>query len=260
MHNTAQEDANNDLLQAARTGKLAEVKHALQSGARINKTDTAGNSALLIAARRGDEKMFAYLIDQKAAVEFWNDAGNDALMEALEARQEKIAKRCLSLPFNLAAANEAGKTSYLLAAEKNMPKIMAGLQKNGADITVQDKNGATALMLAAENDGLPRSFAQILLSGKADLEKKDAAGRTVLMRELNKGAGAIAKVKALLKHGANVAQVDDRHQSVRDIARGWGMANLIDEAFEKYDVPHLTEGSTHKVPVLKKITLRKKPF
>lgn len=258
MHNTAQENANNDLLQAAHRGKLAEVKRALQKGARINKTDAEGNSALLIAARRGDEKMFAYLIEQKAAVEFWNDAGNDALMEALEARQENIAKRCLTLPFNLAAANEAGKTSYLLAAEKNLPRIMAALQKNGADITVQDKKGTTALMLAAENDGLPRSFVHILMSGKPDLERKDASGRTVLMRELNKGAGATAKVKALLKHGANVAQVDDRYQSVRDIAHKWGMTDLVDEAFEKYDVPHLTEGSTHKVPVRKPITLRKR--
>jgi ankyrin repeat protein len=250
--------ANGHLLQAAKAGDLPGVQDALERGARINKTDRDGNTALMISAMRGDVAMFDFLIKKGAAVDFLDNEGSDALMLAISARQAKIAKMCLSLPFNLAAANEKGKTAYLLAAEKNLPRIMTDLEKQGADITAQDKTGATALMLAADNkDGLPRSFVRLLRHDKVALEAKDKDGRTVLMRQLNRGAGAADRVCALLKSGADVSQLDYRQQSVKDMARTWGMEDLVDGAFENYDIKRLTKGSGRTVPLLKKIQFKK---
>lgn len=245
------------LLQAAKKGDLPGVKDALAQGARINKTDSDGNTALLIAAKRGDAPMFDFLVKQGAAIDFLNNEGSDALMLAAAARHDKLATMCLTLPFNLAAANEAGKTAYLLAAEKNLPQLMAALEQQGANPLTQDKSGATALMLAADGEGLPKAFVHLLRRGKYDLEAKDKDGRTVLMRQLNRGASAARKVCALLKAGADVSQVDHRHQSVRDIARMWGMEDLVNGAFENYDIKRLTEGSGRAVPLLKKIQFRK---
>jgi len=257
MTQTGNDIANSDLLQAAKAGDLPGVRNALDAGARINKTDGAGDNALLIAAKRGDAAMFGFLVERGAALDFLDNEGSDALMLALAARQDKVAAMCLSLPFNLAAANETGKTAYLLAAEKNLPQLMTALAARGADPMARDKSGATALMLAAEGDGLPKSFVRLLRRGQIDLEAKDKDGRTVLMRQLNRGAGAARKVCALLKSGADVSQVDCRQQSVQDIARKWGMEDLVKGAFENYDVKRLTEGSGRAVPVLKKIQLKK---
>jgi ankyrin repeat protein len=249
--------ANGHLLQAAKAGDLPGVQDALDRGARINKTDNGGNTALMISAMRGDVAMFDFLIKKGAAIDFLDNEGSDALMLAISARQGKVAKICLSLPFNLAAANEKGKTAYLLAAEKNLPQVMTDLEKQGADITARDKKGATALMLAAENSGLPKSFVRLLRRGTPLLEAKDKDGRTVLMRELNKGTGSSRKVCALLKAGADVSQEDRRLQSVKDIARMWGLADLVNGAFENYDIKRLTEGSGRAVPLLKKIQFKK---
>lgn len=249
--------ANSKLLQAAKDGKVQEVAAALDRGARINKTDTNGETALLIAAKRGDAAMFDLLVSRGAAIDFLDNAGSDALMIAIMAKQDKLARKCLSLPFNLAAKNEKGKTAFLLAAEFNLPQVMTGLQKQGADIAAQDKTGATALMLAAENDGLPKSFVRLLRSDAAALETKDHDGRTVLMRQLNKGVSAARKVSALLKAGADVSQIDRRHQSVQDIARMWGMEDMVKTAFENYDVKRLTQGSGRAVPLMKKIQFKK---
>ena len=249
--------ANGNLLQAAKDGKVQDAAAALDRGARINKTDHNGDTALLIAAKRGDEAMFDFLVQRGAAVDFLDNKGSDALMLAISARQAKIAKKCLSLPFNLAAKNEAGKTAYLLAAEFNLPQVMTGLANQGADVTAQDKKGATALMLAADGDGLTKTFVRLVRSEAPALETKDNDGRTVLMRQLNKGVSAARKVSALLQSGADVSQIDHRQQSVQDIARMWGMEDMIKEAFENYDVKRLTEGSGRAVPLLKKIRLKK---
>lgn len=249
--------ANDHLLRAATDGDVKAAAAALDQGARINKTDNNGYTALLMAAKRGDAAMFDFLVGRGAAIDFLDNEGSDALMLAVVARQETIAKKCLSLPFNLAAKNEAGKTAYLLAAEFNLPHIMTALEKQGADTKVQDKNGATALMLAAEGDGLPKSFVRLLRRQDSALEEKDNDGRTVLMRQLNKGASAARKVSALLKAGADVSQIDHRHKSVQDIARLWGMEDLVKGAFENYDIKRLTEGSGRAVPLLKKIQFKR---
>jgi|GEM_PF-1253010 len=253
MTQTGNDAANLQLLHAAKAGDLPRVREALEDGARINKTDHEGNTALLIAAKRGDTQMFAFLVERGAAIDFINEEGNDALMLAIAARQEKVAAMCLSLPFNLAAANQSGKTAFLLAAEKNMPHVMTALEKKGADPLARDGTGATALMLAAENEGLPKAFVRLLRRSKVDLEAKDNNGRTVLMRQLNQGA--VRKVEALLKAGADVSQIDHRQQSVQDIARQWGLQDLVKDAFGRYDVKRLTEGSGQPVVLLKKIQL-----
>lgn len=249
--------ATGRLLQAAKDGNVQEAAAALDSGARMNKTDHNGHTALLIAARRGDADMFDLLVRRGAALDFLDNEGSDALMLAIAARQAKVAQKCLTLPFNLAAKNEKGKTAYLLAAQFNLPQVMTGLAKQGADTAAQDKTGATALMLAADGDGLPKTFVRLLRGNDPALEAKDNDGRTVLMRQLNKGVSAARKVSALLKSGADVSQIDHRHKSVQDIARLWGMEDMVKDAFENYDVKRLTEGSGRAVPVLKKIQFKK---
>src|SRR5450432_2062295 len=62
-------DANEDLLSAARSGDLATVKIAIESGAALETRTQYGQTPLYLAAMNGHEEVVRYLLDKGASTD-----------------------------------------------------------------------------------------------------------------------------------------------------------------------------------------------
>ena len=113
----------NDPLVTSYPGNSRLVKRLLESGARVNEQDVAGNTALILAAQLGRSESVKLLLEAGANVQLANDHGWTALIHAV---------------------NSSG--SY---DEANMTEIIKGLLAAGADVNVIDRHEKTALDYAS---------------------------------------------------------------------------------------------------------------
>jgi ankyrin repeat protein len=118
----------------------------------------------------------------------------------------RLAVVLLSFPFLLASCfpfsrgGEPPVPPLIKAAEKGDVVAVRTLLSRGADVQVRDALGRTALMFAARNGDT--ATVQALLMNGADANTRDGAGWTALM--FATGSGDIATVQVLLAHKAHV--------------------------------------------------------
>ena len=80
------------LIVAAREGKIERVEKLLAKGADVNAGDIAGQTALMYAAGEGHSEIAEFLIEQGANVDVKNKAGRTALMIAETLGHSEIAR------------------------------------------------------------------------------------------------------------------------------------------------------------------------
>lgn len=186
--NAKSADGTTALLVAVRHGNAASVRQLLASGADV-KAATPDSLLRAVYVRDGSEEVGRLLA--AAGLELRNPAALTALLGlGLPMTSFEAAKRIL------AAGGELGPELQIaaltlpplhLAAYHGDAVMMRRLIDRGASVNARTSQGATPLMFAA---GSPRPSAdgiRLLMTSGAELDLRDAAGRTALDWALTQG-------------------------------------------------------------------------
>ncbi|KAF3939746.1 Ankyrin-2 [Dactylella cylindrospora] len=175
---------NRSLLQAAREGRVEDVKMFLDRGADLEAEDGNGQTALSIAATKGYIGVAALLIDQGAEI------------DALE--------------------DEYDLTPLHFAAWKGHAEVVDLLLANDADMEAEELQGGWTPLSLAVMKGHKRA-AKLLIRHGANLEARDSKSRTPLLLAAARGREGI--VRLLLSHGANWRATGKDSETALNLAR-----------------------------------------
>jgi ankyrin repeat protein len=242
------EDQYDAFVNAALSGRLAEVKQGLSKGINVNVVvDDRGCTALMHATANQHTEVVSELLAACAQMDLQDNMnGQTALMHASEGLGQghtEIAAVLIAAGANVdLQCKELGRTALMYACAgptiKYMPQTCTGptiydvrydvepltdqqqtvsaLLAAGAKIDTQDKqSGATALMLAARQE-TPENLAALLAAG-AKTELQDTDGWTALM--FAAANGSLPAVQALLAAGADADIKNKEGKTARDLAQ-----------------------------------------
>ena len=178
------------LFQAAKTGKIEEVKSKLTEGGKPNyfHLPEEQKTALHIAAENGHVEIIQCLFDHGAVPNILVGSTKDsALLLAVQKNQYKCAELLISLGCDVNLSNCYGNTPLHEAAHLGFVELTALLLQHGADRKVANHKGSTPLHFMCYCE-LP-----------ADVEKA-----TVMSQQ------SVELVKMLVTAGAEVNALDDK--------------------------------------------------
>jgi hypothetical protein len=128
-------DSNEDLLAAARTGDLAAVKAALQSGASVEAKTAYGQTPLYVAAMSGHEDVVRFLLEKGASTDV-TDTFYKAPMLAFVLQRKHYGVAKMLIPKAAGKADETlgvvagtGKADLVQALLESAKPSQAGLDK-----------------------------------------------------------------------------------------------------------------------------------
>ena len=191
--------SKNAFFQVCAKGTVADVRQALDAGAKIDAKDKKGITALMYAARDNvHPEVITILLD--AAAEFNR-----------KSHWYKLGKKV-----DINDANKEGKTALMFAVENNSPEVMQVLLNAGADASIKDKQNLTVLMAYAARDNAEPMVMEMLLKAvagkgiwpfKMDVNDSDKEGKTALMYAAEEKCNPEVVV-VLLKAGADINAMD----------------------------------------------------
>jgi ankyrin repeat protein len=132
MNNAARSTLNRSLIEAARLGRLQNVRNFIQAGANINARDINGQTALMYAILEDQLQIIRVLIRGGANVNARDKDGYTALMYAIIEDQLQIIRELIRAGANLNARNNDGDTALLVAASWGRVQVVRELLKAGA--------------------------------------------------------------------------------------------------------------------------------
>ncbi|MBU6401992.1 MAG: ankyrin repeat domain-containing protein, partial [Verrucomicrobia bacterium] len=205
--------------------RLDLVRLLVRHSAEVNKTNQMGQTALTLAIITGSKDVAAFLLQHGADVSVKDNAGHTALWNAVVGLNADLARLLLEngadpnqpLPMS---KNENLPLLHLAIVERGVPRMGGTGGVNGshtpepahilrvvsvlldfkADVNARDANGRTALSWAV-NYGL-NEVVTLLLQHHADINAKDNNGDTPLLKAAVSGRADLAQL--LIDHGADV--------------------------------------------------------
>ncbi|CAF1327110.1 unnamed protein product [Rotaria sp. Silwood1] len=105
------------------------------------------------------------------------------------------------------------KSSHQIDILKEVQRLI----KEKADVNIKNKEGYTILQLAIRN-GYYECLETLIIDGKAKLDKKGPRGNTALHECCLLGLDGAEPLRILLKHGGDACWLNDKNESVIDIA------------------------------------------
>jgi hypothetical protein len=103
---------------------------------------------LIEAAKVGDLAQVKALLDGGADVTAKNDGGTTALMAASGGGHVEVVQLLLDRNVDVDAKDHVGETPLMYAASKGSFEVVKLLVENGADLTAKGRDGATAMEMA----------------------------------------------------------------------------------------------------------------
>jgi ankyrin repeat protein len=178
------------LIQAAKSGDVAEIRRLISNGVNVNATDSSGFTALMSA-----------VVD-----------ATDAVPDLLSAGANVNTKD-----------NVEGATALTIACQRKNLQVIKALVNHGANVNAISKYGQTPLMTAAGTCSEP--VVRYLLQNGAKVAEKSASGGTALFSAVVQGCVDVAKT--LLQAGADVnVRTTDGHNLV-ELARSNHDARMV---------------------------------
>ncbi|KAL3088391.1 hypothetical protein niasHS_008346 [Heterodera schachtii] len=251
---TIDDMGNTPLIFVSLQGKAEFVRYFLARGANISQTNGRGFSALHCAAVRGNSEVCELLLEAGADVNQRKPDGTTPLMEASQRNQLNVAKCLVEIGgADIELADSDGHTPLTLAAFAGQLDFVRYLLAHGALINGTDIAGASPLHYAAGIDvkqqagksGITALHAAYLANdlnivkflveeAGADLEIRDATGRTALMGAASDGLADI--VQYLVTKKARTDWKDENGITAIDYAEKNGHTEVV--KILRVETPH----------------------
>ena len=248
-----------ELLVAAAAGDVEGVRRALAAGADLQQRDASEQTAFLIATSEvgDDPRLLDLLLASGADVRDKDSFNGTGLIRAAERGFPRIVARLLDAGIEVDHVNRLGWTALheaiiLGTGSDRYVRTVRHLVDAGADVMLPSQNDGVRPIEHAERRGFTRiaallreaaqgmtpnrrllqaahrgsvAAAEAALADGAEIEARDARGRTPLLRAVAVDRVAVARL--LVDRGADVNAVDDQS-----------------------DTPFLVTGVTGSVPML----------
>ncbi len=203
-------DANQELINAVKSGNLEGVEAALSKGADVNHATNEDMTALSLAARDGHEGIVRVLLEHKA------DANRGyPLLFAMDKGRINIVKILIEAGADPNEADNFGHSALMEAAMLGYTQTVRLLLKAGADINHADHEGNTALIWAATRGYI--DIVKMLIERGADINHTNDGGNDALILSLinmtrlpdSFYAQLLATARLLIEHGATIPTEGD---------------------------------------------------
>ena len=136
-----------DLIEAARTNDVAQVKVLLERGVDPESRDESGHTALHFAAGYGYAEVAQTLVDHGADVDAVGNIGNTPLLIAAQEGHTEVARILVDNGANIDAEDEFGGTSTRYAAGRGHRDVVDILR--GAEVSGQSAVAGISPVVAA---------------------------------------------------------------------------------------------------------------
>jgi ankyrin repeat protein len=177
---------DNRLIDAIKSGNLAEVKNLIQSGVEFDtlqfKIEYNSYTVLTWAAANDHIEIVELLLEKGANVNQARQDGKTALMLAILFGKIQIIELLLEKGANVNQADQYGDTALIEAAANGNIEIVKLLLEKGAKVNKANKDGETALMLAILFGKI--QIIELLLEKGANVNQADQDGKTALMKAI----------------------------------------------------------------------------
>jgi ankyrin repeat protein len=194
------------------------TKLLLEHGARVMDQDNTGNTPLHLVQLRHDPKaIIEELMAHGADLTKRNSNGQTPIHAMMESMNSGSIKSLVPYVSNWNVQDSHGNTPLHIVFSKsyNPELVFKDLMDAGADLGQRNRNGEGPIHVLREFSGTYIGKSKIvpeLLKAGADLNMRDAEGRTVLLRFLlynsNTGNKNCDPVEFFLEHGADIHSRD----------------------------------------------------
>lgn len=165
------------LQRAAQEGNAAELKAALDAGARASAADSAGQTAMLRAARSGQLESVRLLLKAGAPAN-GRDGPMTPLAAAVLGGHTPVVHQLLRAGADVNDAGQGGLPPLVLAVRFNRLDAARALLRDGASPRVRDRSGDGLLVLAIQENHL--QMLSLLLEHGLPVDEPDASGLSPL--------------------------------------------------------------------------------
>lgn len=150
-HGFAQGFPDIEIIEAAKSGTVADARGALLQGQSVNSRSRSGDPAIVVAAQRGNLQVLKFLLGKGAKPDLYDRrTGKTALVAAAEIGEPAMIAILLSYEANVNLADRQGETPLMKAARIGSLEAVRLLLEAGADINATDYAGHTALWHARD--------------------------------------------------------------------------------------------------------------
>lgn len=193
-------DMTSDLIAAAESGNLDEVKRLVETGAELNAQDDRGRTAVMAATHGNHPAVVEYLLAKGADVNLRDEMSDNPLLYAGAEGLLEIVRICLAAGADTKLTNRYGGIAIIPASERGHVDVVRELLTN-SDTNVNHINrlGWTALLEAVVlADGGPKhqAIVQLLVDHGADINIRDKNGETALELATRRGLKEIVAILA----------------------------------------------------------------
>jgi uncharacterized protein len=208
------------LSHAARFGHLAMVDLLLGHGAPLNARNLSGATALFVAVEGDHTAVAQRLIERGADVNLAGRSGVTPVAAAAYRGNDTLVSDLLTHGADDRAPDQTGKPPIVYAVAGARFDVVTRLLARNIDINARYPNDLTLLMWASGPDqsaSEPQAIkvVQSLLDAGANINDRDARGRTALMIAAEGGRAEIAGL--LLARGADPSLKDKSGKSAADL-------------------------------------------
>lgn len=215
------------MIEAAKYGRINEVRYYLDSGVSVDMTD-GRETALHLACYRGREDVVQLLLERNADVNARDlQFGSTGLHLACISGHTTIVKRLLDKKADINAADANGKTSLHVACSRNNESVVSLLLANGVFVDSRNDENETALHHACAQG--KENIVKMLLDNNADVNAVNKCYETPLHKACEGGHKTC--VELLIQSNAIHDARDEKGRAPIEIAKQKfhpSIAELID--------------------------------
>jgi len=173
---------------------------------------------LLEAVEKGDSVLVEKVLKEGADVNSNKTISHETVLTyAAQEGYTDIVRILIKHDVNLDMRNKRSETPLMVAAKNGHVGIVQILLRNGAFVDAKNSEGQTALVWAILGGGNIDVVKQLIIEGKASLDKKDNTGCSALMYACY--FGYVDIVELLLKFNVNIVLKNNVGYSACDITR-----------------------------------------